>query len=211
MSFALLPPSISLSWLTKHAPCPPVANNHYENPCLSMSCATNKHVRRGFVVDFEFDLPCVMFFSGPSYLAFKDDCNLLHLAPLMPCCFFVGSMEKDLVRTKNTPCALRALSCCAFHVSMLGFPLCFFSKKYVKIIQKIQQRRENTPPPHPSCMSIWKSLSSLFVCNASHGLLIEFMSQHMSRLFDDLVPTLTILFVDPNSIDTNCNGHDVVP
>ena len=48
MSSALLPPSVSLSWLTKCARCPPMANNHFENPSLSMSCATNIHLRRGF-------------------------------------------------------------------------------------------------------------------------------------------------------------------
>ena len=63
MSCALLPPPVSLSWLTKCAPCPPMANNHFENPCLSMSWATNIHLRRGFVVEFEFDLPlCDVFF-----------------------------------------------------------------------------------------------------------------------------------------------------
>ena len=54
-------------------------------------------------------------------------------------------------------------------------------------------------------------MSSLFVCNVSHGLFKECMCERMSPLFDVLLLTMTILFVDPNLIDTNCNGHDAVP
>ena len=33
----------------------------------------------------------------------------------------------------------------------------------------------------------------------------------VSVLFDVLWPTMTILFVDPNLTDANCNGHDAIP
>ena len=77
---------------------------------------------------------------------------MLHFAPLMLCCLFAGSMEKDLARTINernhTPCALYASFCFAVHVFMLCFPLCYFSRKYGKSFGKYHKVGET--PPFPS-------------------------------------------------------------
>ena len=135
-----------------------------------------------------------MFFSRPSYLAFKHDCNWMHFAPLMLCYLFARSMEKDIVSTIKHPLcfACFVLLCFLCFHALLSFLL--FLQEVWNIIRKTPQRRE--PPPPPSRMSIWKSLPSLFVCNASHGLFKEYMCEHMSQLFDVLVLTMTILFVD---------------
>ena len=93
---------------------------------------------------------------------------------------------------------------------MLCFPLCYFSRKYAKSFGKYHNVGKHPPPP-PSCMSVWKSVPSLFGCNASRGLSKEYVCEHMSHLFDVPVVTMTFLFVNPNSIDTICPGHDAVP
>ena len=152
MSSSPLSPSNSLSWLTKCAPCPPMANNHFENPCLSMSCATNIHLREGFVVEFEFDLPlCDVFF--PTLLLTL--CGRLQSAALCTphgllfiCRKYGKGSGKDHIRRNHTPCAMHALFCCASHVYMLCFPLCSFARTYGNSFGRYHKVGKTPPSPY---------------------------------------------------------------
>ena len=147
---ALLPPSVCLSCPTKCAPCPAKANNHYENPCLSMSCATNIHMRRGFPVEFEFHLPlCDVFF--PTLLLSPRAC-LQSAALCTPhglsfiCKKYGKGSGKHHTRRNHTP--MHALFCCACHVYMLCFPLCSFATTYAKAFRKYHKVGKTVPFPY---------------------------------------------------------------
>ena len=90
-SVALLPPALSLPCLRECAPCPPMATKHFENPCLSLSCASDIHLRRGLAVNLNLICHRVIILTRPSYLALKTHCNVLHFALLTRCCLFPGS------------------------------------------------------------------------------------------------------------------------
>ena len=174
MSFALLPPSVDRSWLTKCAPRPPWANNHFENPCLSMSCATNIHLRRGFVVEFEFELPLRdVFFPTPLSYPPRMIAICCLFAPLMVCCISARSMEKDLARTiyrETTPLVL-----CVLCFAVLPMFTCF-AFLCALLLGRMENHSENTTkegkhcPPPTLCMSVWKRLPPLLVCHVSCGL-----------------------------------------
>ena len=132
---------------------------------------------------------------------------------LLPSCFVVYSHElwKKIGEDHKLP-----LVFCVLGLAVLSMFPCF-AFLCATSLGSMENHSENTtvsgkhPPPPPSCVTICKSLSSLFVCNASHGLFKECMCERMSPLFDVLLLTMTILFVDPNLIDTNCNGQDAAP
>ena len=156
-----------------------------------------------------------------------DDCNLLHLtfvddssvsekgfctghALLFICRKYGKRSSKDHKTEKPHPFCFGFVS--------LRFP-CFHALLSFALIspRSMENHSENTtksgkhPPPPPLCMSVWKSLSPLLVCNASCGLSTKYVCEHVSHLFDVPVVTMTFLFVIPNSIDTICSGHDAVP
>ena len=114
----LLQPSGSLSCLTKCAPCPPMANNHFEDTCLSMSGATNIHMRKGFVVQFEFHFAlCDVFF--PTLLFTLQAClqcgQLCIPHGLLFLCTKYGSgCGNHHIHRTHTP--MHALFCRAFHI-----------------------------------------------------------------------------------------------
>ena len=116
----LPPPSVSLSSLTKCASCPPLA----KNPSLSMSCATNMHLRRGFVVQFEFDSPlCDVFF--PTLLLTLRAC--LQTAALCTPNGLLFICRKRISQgpyTKKPHPYACSVFFCASHVYMLCLPLC---------------------------------------------------------------------------------------
>ena len=164
----LLPPSGCLSCPTKCAPCPPMANNHFVNPCLSMSCATNINLRRGFVVEFEFHLAlCDVFFPTLQLTlqACLQSAKLCTPHVLLFICRKYGKRSgKDHIQRNHTP--PHALFCCASHVYMLCLPLCSFAGSYGKAFGKYYKvgktlpspyhvhrpMEKSAPPPHMSCV-----------------------------------------------------------
>ena len=87
------------------------------------------------------------------------------------------------------------------------FALCSFSRKYGKSSKEIHSVGK-APPTPPRAQSYGKACLDSF--NAMCHMVCS-KNVCASVLFHVLWLTMTILFVDPNLIDTNCNGHDVVP
>ena len=53
-SAALLPSAVIVPCPPECTPCPPMANKHFETPCLSMSCGRNIHLTRGFAMNLNW-------------------------------------------------------------------------------------------------------------------------------------------------------------
>ena len=85
-----------------------------------------------------------------------------------------------------------------------------FLQEVWKIIPKMPKSRGTTPLPS-LVHERMESLPRLLRCNVSCGLSAKYVCEYMSDLFDVRVVTMTFLFVNSNSIDTICIGHDVVP
>ena len=136
---------------------------------------------KGLCREFEFDL---LLLSGPSYL---------HFALLTLCCSLPGSGDDH-----KKPFILFLL-CVAV--------LCYFSRKYGNSSREIHSVGKT--PPHPSpCIIVLKSYLDSF-----NAMRYKVCSKNVcvSVLFHVLWLTMTILFVDPDLIDTNCNCYDAVP
>ena len=145
-SAALLPPAINLSCPTKCAPCSPMASKHFENPCLSMSCANNIHLRRGFVVEFQFDFPLCDFFRPTLLLSPQGSLQFVALCSAHALLFIPGIYGKRSFDDHRTPLVLFVL--CLAVLSMLpcfAFP-CAISLRSMENHSEYHSVR-NTPPP----------------------------------------------------------------
>ena len=69
---------------------------------------------------------------------------------------------------------------------------------------------KTTPSPSPVHERMEKVAPPLLGFNALCGLSAKYVCEHVSHLFDVPVVTMTFLFVNLNSIDTFCSGHDAV-
>ena len=152
-SAALLPPSINLSCPTKCAPCSPMASKHFENPCFSMSCANNIHLRRGFVVEFQFDFPLCDFFNPTLLLSPQGSLQFAALCSAHALLFIPGIYGQRSGDEHRTPLVLFVL--CLAVLSM--FP-CFAFRCAISL-RSMENHSEKTivygihPPPLPGARS----------------------------------------------------------
>ena len=86
------------------------------------------------------------------------------------------------------------------------FALCYFSRKYGKSCRGNHSVGKTPPPPRAqsyekACLDSFNAMCHM-VCSKNVCVY---------ALFDVLWLTMTIVLMDPNLIDTNCNGHNAVP
>ena len=116
------------------------------------------------------------------------------------CCTLLCSRfvvySQDLVTTTKDPLS-----------SSCSVLLWCFLRKYGKSSREIHGVGK-TPPTHPHAQSCRKAYLDSF--SAMRHMVCS-KNVCVSVLFDVLLPPMTILFVDPNLIDSNCNGHDASP